>query len=209
MGGLKEAFVLGLLLFGLMNSIWGVPFLSAYCLSGGRGSFYWTSLFLLGNFSAYFFVFLLFLYSGGSIVGIMPKLRHFFALLISIFSLIEGFLILLTVGTLRKGLVIFMEEYLISGWMIYLFGFLVGLYLGKSAEGASLYLDSLFPSSKGMFALASFLGCLGTFISPLYILTPFFRVFPLHTYTKGERRFWDSIAGMILMITGVVFFFLR
>lgn len=142
-------------------------------------------------------------------MGIIPNLRQFFALVISFFSLIEGFLILLTVATLKKGLVIFMKGYLLSGWVIYLFGFLVGLYLGKSAEGASLYFDSLFPSSKGMFALASFLGCLGTFISPLYILTPFFRVFPLHTYTKGERRFWDSIAGMTLMITGAVFFFLR
>jgi hypothetical protein len=209
MGSLKDAFILGLLLFGLMNSIWGVPFLLTYCLSGVRGSFYWTSLFLFGNFSAYLFVFLLFLYSGGNIIGIIPNLKHFFALLISLLSLISGFLILLTIATLKRWLVIFMEEYLISGWVIYLLGFLIGLYLGKSVEGASLYLNSLFPSNKGMFALASFLLCLGTFISPLYILAPLFRVFPLHTYTKGERRFWDSIAGIMLLITGAVFFFLR
>ena len=209
MGELKDAFILGLLLFGVMNSLWGVPFLLAYCLSGGKGSFYWTSLFLLGNFSAYLFFFLLFLYSGGNIVGIIPNLKHFFALLISFFSLTSGFLILLTVATLKKGLIFFMNEYLISGWVIYLFGFLIGLFLGKSAEGASLYFNSLFAPRKGMIALAGFLSCLGTFFSPLYILTPFFRVFPVYAYTQGERRFWGSIGGLILMIIGLVFFFLR
>jgi hypothetical protein len=209
MGSLKDAFILGLLLFGLMNSIWGVPFLLAYCLSGAKGSFYWTTLFLFGNFSAYLFVFFLFLYSEGNIVGIIPNLKHFFALLISLFSLISGFLILLTVATLNRALVIFMEEYLISGWVIYLLGFLVGLYLGKSVEGASLHLDSLFPSNKGMFALSSLLLSLGAFVSPLYILTPLFRVFPRYIYSLGERRFWHSIAGIMLLITGAVFFFLR
>jgi len=203
---LKEGLVTGILLAGLVNSLYGLPFVGAYTLGGGRSALYWTLLFLLGNFSAYFFILLLCLYPGGDVLGLLGELKPLSSFLISVLSLLFAFLILLAVLTLNKHLLYIMEDIILTGGVIYLFGFLTGLYLGKNAAGMGIYLGEL-TASKPMFTLASFLFAIGSFVSPLYIVAGFFKVFPRHAETVGEMRFWAFTASLLLFITGLCFFF--
>lgn len=206
MGVLKEAFIMGICLAGIINSIYGVPFVGAYSISGNRGALYWTSLFLLGNFSSYLVILLLGLYQGEDVMALVGELRPIFCLLIILLSLLCGFIILLTALTTNRFLVSVMERIILSGSVVYLFGFLVGLYLGKSAIGMGIYLQgSSLP--KPTHALASFLFALGSFISPLYLVAGLFRIFPRGIKTLGERRFWDFLASLLLLITGLCFLF--
>ncbi len=206
---MKEAFILGLSLCGITNSFWGVPFLLSFFLGGRRGAFYGTTSFLLGSFTSYIVILAFLLYWGERIIGAIPSLENLFALLISIFSLLCGFFLILSALTMNIILEKITREYLLNGWVIYLFGFLVGLYLGKSIEGAGIYFNNLFPSDKAKFVLASFIFSFGTFLSPLYFLTPFFRFFRRKVVTVGEVRFWDALAGVVFLLTGAAFLFLR
>lgn len=203
---IKEALITGILLAGIVNSIYGVPFVGAYSMSGNRGPLYWTVLFLLGNSSAYFFILILGLWEGTERMELIGQLRPLFALIISISSFFIGLIILLTALTLSKFLLEIMEKAVITGGVIYFLGFLMGFYLGRSAIGFGIYLGDM-SLPKIAFLLASLLFAMGTFVSPLCIVAGLFRVFPRYRRTQGERRFWDVVASLLLFITSLGFFF--
>lgn len=207
MGILKEGLIIGILLPGLLNSLYGVPFVGAYSLSGARPALYWTLLFLLGNFSAYLLLLVLWLYPGANWLDLLGKLKLLMALLISLTSLLTGGFILLTALTLNKFLLNIRESMFLSGGMIYLFGLFLGLYLGESAGGMGIYLSETLGVSKPIFALCSFLFALGSFISPLYIIAGLFRFFHRDARTQWERRVCDVWASILLVFTGLGFLF--
>ncbi len=204
---LKEALIAGILLAGIINTIYGVPFVGAYTLGIRRRALLWTFLFLLGNFSAHLFIFLVGLSGGSDAMELIGELKPLFRFLLSLLSFLAGGFVFLTALLLNKLLADIMERIVLSGWIIYLMGFLTGLYLGKNTVGMGIYLEKTLSLSKPMFALSGFLFSIGSFLSPLYIAAALFAVFPSYIKTKGEKRFWDILASILLIITGLCLFF--
>lgn len=198
---------------GLVNSIYGIPFVAVYTITSQRkrNGLYWSFLYLLGNSLAYMFIMLLILVRGEDLLGFTSNLKPLFSFLISIISLFIAFVLFLTSfisDNRNEFLAWFFLDILITGAMIFLLGFLMGFYLGKNVEGVAIYLKSL-SSSSLLLSLSTILFCLGTFVSPLYIIGALFQVFTIYIRTVEERRLFDLLSFLLLVIIGLLFYFRR